>query len=211
MNSPLSEHDPEVVAAALRRHDATILAMATPEFTRKRNRLPRSCYVGQQWYFITACAGARQSPFSNRVLVRSILDLLQAQCSVCIFDVYAYCFMPDHLHVELAGLSASSDAIKLLHNFKGIATSKARALGVRGLWEKGFYDHILRSGDNHNAVAWYIFNNPVRKGFVKDPRDWPYSGSWMFDWKKAVAPPDPYVPPWRSGGFTPPSGFTVAR
>jgi hypothetical protein len=105
--------------------------------------------------------------------------------------------LPNHLHLELVGLSATSDAIKLLHNFKGIATSRVRALGVRNLWEKGFYDHILRGDDDNNAVAWYIFNNPVRKGLVKDPRDWPYSGSWMFDWKKAVAPVDAYVPPWK--------------
>jgi len=171
--------------------------MRTADFTRKRNRLPRSCYLGQQWYFITACTGAGQPRFSRSQSVGALLDLLRAQCTSCSFNVYAYCFMPDHLHLELVGLSANSDAISLLHDFKGGATSQARALGVRNLWEKGFYDHILRDDDDHNAVAWYIFNNPVRKGFVKDPRDWPYSGSWMFDWKKAVAPVEPYRPPWK--------------
>ncbi len=171
--------------------------MASLGFIRKRNRLPRSCYRGQQWYFITACAGAGRPAFSSGQLVRVLLDLLREQCSICSFDVYAYCFMPDHLHLELVGLSGSSDAIMLLHDFKGIATSQARALDVRNLWEKGFHDHILRDDDDHNAVAWYIFNNPVRKGLVKDPRDWPYSGSWMFDWKKALAPIEQYNPPWK--------------
>jgi putative transposase len=105
--------------------------------------------------------------------------------------------MPNHVHLELVGLSDKSDAILLLHDFKGNATSQARALGIRNLWEKGFYDHIMRDEDEPNAVAWYIFNNPVRKGLVKDPRDWPYSGSWMFDWKKAVAPIEHYNPPWK--------------
>ena len=171
--------------------------MASPGFIRKRNRLPRSCYIGQQWYFITACAGSGTATLSDGELVRSLLRLLRELCSVHSFDIYAYCFMPDHVHLEPVGLSESSDAIKLLHDFKGVATSHARALGVRNLWEKGFYDHILREDDDHNAVAWYIFNNPVRKGLVRDPRDWPYSGSWMFDWKKAMAPIKPYVPPWK--------------
>lgn len=105
--------------------------------------------------------------------------------------------MPDHLHLELVGLSNKSDAIKLLHDFKGTATAQARRLGVRKLWERGFYDHILREEDHHDAVAWYIFNNPARKGLVQDARDWQYSGSWMFDWGKAVAPIKPYVPPWK--------------
>ncbi len=171
--------------------------MAALGFIRKRNRLPGSYYIGQRWYFITACTGAGRPHFPRGQLMRVLLDLLRKQCSICLFDVYAYCFMPDHLHLELVGLSGSSDAIMLLHDFKGIATSEARAMDVRNLWEKGFHDHILRDDDDHNAVAWYIFNNPVRKGLVKDPRDWPYSGSWMFDWKRPVAPLSGYVPPWK--------------
>jgi len=126
-----------------------------------------------------------------------LLDLLRAQCSSCSFNVYAYCFMTNHLHLELASLSDNSDAILLLPDFKGSATSQARAIGVRNLWEKGFYDHILTDDDDHDAVAWYIFNNPVRKCLVNDPRDWPYSGSWMFDWKKALRPIEEFNPPWK--------------
>ena len=171
--------------------------MPVPYFVRKKNRLPRSCYSGHQWYFITACTEAGRPHFSRGQLVEVLLDLLRAQCSSYSFNVYAYCFMPNHLHLELAGLSDNSDAILLLHDFKGIATSQARAVGVRNLWEKGFYDHILTEDDDHDAVAWYIFNNPVRKGLVNDPRDWPYSGSWMFDWKKALRPIQEYNPPWK--------------
>jgi putative transposase len=171
--------------------------MTAPRFIRKRNRLQRSCYVGQNWYFITACTEKRRPLFSRGQLVEMLLDILRAKCSSCSFNVYAYCFMPDHLHLELVGLSDTSDMIELLRDFKGVATVQARDIGIRNLWEKSSHDHILRDGDNHNAVAWYIFNNPARKGLVEDPRDWPYSGSWMFNWKKAVAPIKEYVPPWK--------------
>jgi putative transposase len=163
---------------------------------RKRNRLPRQSYVGRHWYFITICTEGRRPDLSNGPLVANLLDCLKQKCRVQRFGVYAYCFMPDHLHLELVGLSDSSSLGALLKGFKGGATSLGRSDGIRNLWEKGFYDHVLREGEEENAVAWYIFNNPVRKGLVKDPRDWPYSGSWMFDWKKAVTPPDPFVPPW---------------
>lgn len=112
-------------------------------------------------------------------------------------DVYAYCFMPDHLHLELVGLAEDSDLVKMMKEFKGEATSAGREAGIRNPWQKGFYDHVLREDDSPDAVAWYIFANPARKGLVKDPRDWPYSGSWMFDWRKAVAPPKEFVPPWK--------------
>ncbi|HEX5411711.1 MAG TPA: transposase [Terriglobia bacterium] len=171
--------------------------MSAPNFIRKPNRLPRASYLGQQWYFITLCSGSDGATFSHCALVELLLDVLREQCHACSFDLYAYCFMPDHVHLELSGQSDDSDAIRLLHDFKGTATARARGLGVRKLWERGFYDHILRENDDHNAVAWYIFNNPVRKGLVQDARDWPYSGSWSMDWKKAMAPINPYVPPWK--------------
>jgi putative transposase len=171
--------------------------MTAPRFIRKRNRLPRSRYVGQNWYFITACTEEHRPLLSRGQLVEMLLDILQVKCCSCSFNVYAYCFMPDHLHLELVGLSDASDMIELLRDFKGVATAQARDIGIRNLWEKSSHDHILRDDDNHDAVAWYIFNNPVRKGFVKDPRDWRYSGSWMFNWKKAVAPIKEYIPPWK--------------
>ncbi len=171
--------------------------MPASYFVRKWNRLPRSCCLGRQWYLITACTGLGHAHFANAQLVVFLLDLLRVQCSSYSFNIYAYCFMPNHVHLELAGLSDNSDAILFLHDFKGNATSQARTLGIRNLWEKGFYDHIMRDDDAPNALAWYIFNNPVRKGLVKDPRDWPYSGSWMFDWKKAVALIEQYNPPWK--------------
>jgi REP element-mobilizing transposase RayT len=76
-------------------------------------------------------------------------------------DVYAYCFMPDHLHLELVALTDDSDLIQMMKGFKGEGTSVGREAGTRNLWEKGFYDHILREDENAEAVAWYIFNNPV--------------------------------------------------
>jgi putative transposase len=158
--------------------------MTASPFVRKRNRLPRSWYVGQNWYFITVCTGERRPLFSRSQLVETLLDTLRRKCCSCSFDVYAYCFMPDHAHLELVGLSATSDLIVLLRDFKGMSTAQARVIGIGNLWEKSYYDHVLRGVDNHNAVAWYIFDNPVRKGLVKDPRDWPYSGSWMFNWKR---------------------------
>ena len=32
------------------------------------------------------------------------------------------------------------------------------------LWQKKFYDHILRRHESYDAVAWYIWMNPVRAG-----------------------------------------------
>jgi len=66
------------------------------------------------------------------------------------------------------------------------------------LWQKKFYDHILRETDNFDAVAGYIWMNPVRAGLCDDARDYPYSGSFTVDWKKGMRPVESWVPDWKS-------------
>lgn len=174
-------------------------------FRRKRNRLPPDAYIGQRWYFVTLNAEDRQQILAGERVVTLLLGTLRAACAEHFFDIYAYCFMPDHIHVEAVGLAAQSSLPEFIRAWKGTSTVPLRELDAswRGKpaatasLQKGYWDQILRPGDNPDAVAWYIFNNPVRKGLVRDPRQWPYSGSWMFDWKKAVAPPEEFVPPWK--------------
>lgn len=167
------------------------------DFHRKPNRLPQDFYLGRRIYFVTICTRERRSLFTHAGLVSLLLDVLRAECSAHSFGDYAFCFMPDHLHLELVGLSNESNLLAMLRDFKGRSAAQARAHGVVGLWQKGFYDHILRSGEELDAVAWYIFNNPVRAGLVEVMCEWPHSGSGMFDWKKLTAPAQGFVPPWK--------------
>jgi len=169
---------------------------ARPDFLRKRNRLDRRQYLGRQWYFVTVCAEGRKPIFAEDAVVGLLLRILRDKCTQHSFNVYTYCFMPDHVHLECVGTSPESDLIALIRNWKGVAQTELRRRGIHHLWQKGFYDHILRKGDDANRVAWYIFNNPIRKGLVADPRGWPYSGSWMFDWRTTPTPSEPWAPPW---------------
>ena len=166
-------------------------------FHRKRNRLPQNSYLGRQIYFVTICSEHRRSVFTHSGLVALLLDVLQTKCSVHSFNVYAFCFMPDHIHLVLLGVSDHSDLIALLRDFKGTSAARARVQGFVVLWQKGFYDHVLRSGEALDAVAWYIFNNPVRAGLTKEMGEWPYSGSGLIDWKKLTAPMREFLPPWK--------------
>lgn len=186
-----------------------------PDFYRKHNRLPRNCYIGRQWYFITVNAEGRRPIIANGNVVRDLLDTLRAACMSHMFDIYAYCFMPDHIHLEPVGLTPEADLIEFMRTWKGTSTVPLREVGLNDALQKGFYDHILRPDDREDAVAWYIFNNPVRRGLVNDLRQWPYSGSWMFDWKgqwhhskNSCHRSGGINPPLRRrGGFTPPLSF----
>lgn len=167
------------------------------EFIRKQNRLIRQAYLGRRWYFVTLCTAKRCPLLGNKDLVNMLLEILERVCALHKFEVYAYCFMPNHVHLEFTACSEGCDLSLLMRDFKGISATRARRLGIRGLWQKSFYDHVLREGENEKAVAWYIFNNPVRKGLVQDPLDWTFSGSWVFDWKTLLTRQRGFIANWR--------------
>ncbi len=47
------------------------------------------------------------------------------------------------------------------------------------LWHISYYDHILRKEESIEGVTSYILENPVRKGFVSDYREYPFSRSFL--------------------------------
>jgi hypothetical protein len=58
--------------------------------------------------------------------------------------------------------------------------------GSRLVWQPGLYDRVLREDESTIIVAKYILENPVRKGLVKEPREYPYSGSSEWTWEQML-------------------------
>ena len=46
------------------------------------------------------------------------------------------------------------------------------------LWQRGYFEHVLRDDEDTIGVARYIIENPVRAGLVTNPLDYPYLGSF---------------------------------
>ncbi|MGC1107531.1 MAG: transposase [Candidatus Acidiferrales bacterium] len=165
-------------------------------FIRKRNRLPANVYQGPHSYFLTLCCHERQKLFLNAALVQALLDLLGNACAAHSFEICAYCFMPDHFHVLLTSHDLSANLPSLVRAFKGVAAARARQSGIANLWQKGFYDHVIRATDSLPRVTEYILTNPVRAGLANTPTEWPFSGPPGVIGKTPISGP-PYVPPWK--------------
>jgi putative transposase len=166
-------------------------------FARKNIRLPAENYVGRRRFFITLCCTRRrkflaQSPFAAR-----IIEILRATAVHHKVAVYTYCLMPDHLHALVIGLEPSSNLQIFVMDFKRKATAGFRRSSSGPLWQKKFYDYILRSNDSNDRVAAYIWMNPVRKGLCVNPQDYPFSGSFGSAWKPSLDPTDPWIPSWK--------------
>jgi hypothetical protein len=52
-----------------------------------------------------------------------------------------------------------------------------KKIACRRIWQPGYFDDILRPHDNVWEYVRYIAMNPVEAGLVKDPRDYPFTGS----------------------------------
>ena len=85
--------------------------------------------------------------------------------------------MPDHIHllVSLGEWATPGDYVR---DIKGkLSAFLRKRFNVRNIWQKGFYDHVIRKDEDLNSTAEYILNNPVRSGRVDNWRNYPWCGS----------------------------------
>ena len=167
------------------------------ELERRRIRLPQPYYMGFRSYFVTICARDRKRLFAIPGVVESLLPVLLDQSGRFVFDVNAYCFMPDHCHLLVTGKTAYANLSAMIRGFKGTSAKSLRLLGIFDAWQKGFYEHTLRSSEDCSSAMAYIFENPVRAGLAKDVYAWPFSGSFVLEWREFQPPVSKFVPPYK--------------
>jgi REP element-mobilizing transposase RayT len=91
--------------------------------------------------------------------------------------VFAYCLMPDHAHL-LLGSTQSSSVVAFVGAWKSKCYHARRQMGdADQLWQRSFFDHALRKGENVLRTAEYILANPFRAGLVARVDEYPLSGS----------------------------------
>lgn len=150
------------------------------EIKRTRIRIKDFRYTGSYAYFITICAFDKQTYFTDNDVINSLLRDLKEEADRFRFSIYAYCFMPDHLHLLLIG-DEESDLIKFIKIFKQKTGYYFKRHFGKPLWQRSFFDHVIRKREYIIDVAGYIFDNPVRKEMVDDFRKYPYLGSFVMD------------------------------
>ena len=63
---------------------------------------------------------------------------------------------------------------KALPRLEKISASRQQR-GERGIWQRRFWEHLIRDEADFKAHMDYIHINPVKHGLVKCVVDWPYS------------------------------------
>ena len=146
----------------------------------KRPRLKGFPYQGQYAYFVTVGTSNKRPFFSDSETVKVVSGVIRVVAAQCGFLVYVYCFMPDHLHLLFSGSTEASLA-RFVKIFKQKSGFYFRQMYQQKLWQPSYWDHVLRAEESLEQVARYIFENPVRKGLVNSFKEYPFSGSMIFD------------------------------
>lgn len=102
------------------------------------------------------------------------------------FHIDAVVILPEHLHCVWTLPEGDADFSMRWRLIKG---EFSRALpsegekrsasrmkhGERGVWQRRFWEHVIRDDRDYAKHVEYVHFNPVKHGLVKRPIDWPHS------------------------------------
>lgn len=160
----------------------------------------RAKVEGATYFFTVNCAQRRE----NRLLTDHIEALRQAFRQVKAahpFKIEAIVILPEHLHciwslpyydadyqtrwaLIKAGFSRMIPVV-------GERRSESRRVrGERGIWQRRFWEHLIRDNQDLEQHVDYIHWNPIKHGWVRRVKDWPHSsfhtyverGFYPIDW-----------------------------
>jgi putative transposase len=177
--------------------------MNPDECSSRLKRLTR-LFINHPLYFVTVCTEGRKSILANPKIHESFRKYCQAGLGRGVF-VGKYVLMPDHLHLfvafgdeyewsvkehrQIRQAGTGEDAVAAVYDrrlsllsiwMKSLKNSLSKTLREMNLpaphWQKGFFDHIMRSEESYSQKWQYVAENPVRKRLVAKMDDWPYQG-----------------------------------
>jgi len=134
----------------------------------KNLRRGRASLPGQIYHITTVTLG-REPVFSDLRNARLLITSLHQAQIRDEASTLAFVVMPDHLH-WLMQLGEGQSLSRVVRTVKAVTSHK---LG-KGIWQKGFHDHALRSDEDLVDVARYIVANPLRAGLVERLGDYPH-------------------------------------
>jgi putative transposase len=144
----------------------------------------RAWYPGGT-YFFTVNLLQRQG---NNLLTRHIdllRDVVKSVRHRHPFKIHGWVVLPEHLHcvIELPPGDADyatrwrlikMEFSKALPRTEKLSATRIRR-GERGIWQRRYWEHLIRDERDYLAHIDYVHINPVKHGLVKCVADWPYS------------------------------------
>ena len=157
---------------------------------RRSIRLKGWDYASEGLYFVTICTHNRQNLFANPKLYEIATQAWeyipqQEHAQHVVLDESI--LMSDHIH-GIIGLTTPEDALHdfttlppgsvgaIVGNYKMLVAKRVKAMLKMGgtdfrVWQRGYYERIIRNERELNAIRQYIQENPIRHAEKRDNLD----------------------------------------
>jgi len=140
----------------------------------------RRLFLSGRVFFVT-CNLHHRRPFMKNADFQALADAVAGVRKRRNFLLTAYAFMPDHWHALI--FPAENDTLPRLMNALKVASAQAynRLHKTAGpLWQCRYYDRAVRTVKEYRDAIRYMHFNPVTKGLVQKPGEWPWSSFRSF-------------------------------
>lgn len=140
---------------------------------RKPNRLKNYDYSSQGAYFITICTLDRKCILSH-IVGGDALIAPQTNLTRCgeiarkniesMPGIDKYVIMPNHIHLLIAidgPMKASAPTISVPNLIRSFKVLVSKEIG-QSIWQRSFYDHIIRDEEDYLNHLRYIEDNPAK-------------------------------------------------
>jgi len=134
----------------------------------ERNRLARLSSARIEQYLDKGSGACKlRNPALAKVVSEALLHFNERR-----YRLFAWCVMPNHVHVVVRLFPGYSLAA-VLHSWKSYTAKRATdVIGIAGgIWQREYYDHLLRSEAEFERAVRYVVENPVKAGL----RNWPWA------------------------------------
>lgn len=165
--------------------DASVIELARQDFEQFK----------RDWFirFESLLDGMKHGPtWLAKPEIREIVAKTVHENAGSDYRLFAFCVMPNHVHLVLKPLISESDLEldreasrttfltprktlpEIMKSIKGASARKANLVLGRsgGFWEKESYDRYIRDDEHLFRAIRYTVRNPVKAGLVRDWKSW---------------------------------------
>ena len=156
----------------------------------------RATVPGATCFFTVTLRDRRSSILVEQIA--AFREALQTARRARPFRIDAMAVLPDHIHAVWTLPPDDQDYSGRWRLIKAGFTRAMRERGVPlhadrrgeyGLWQRRFWEHLIRDDTDFARHVDYIHFNPVRHGLVERPVDWPWTSLHRYI-RQGIVPPD---------------------
>ncbi|MEM7019792.1 MAG: transposase [Pseudomonadota bacterium] len=139
--------------------------------------------LGGSYFFTVNLANRRQKLLTQNIdiLRKGFRKVRKAHP----FHIDAIVILPDHLHCIWTLSEGDDDYSMRWRQIKSAFSSELPGVEKRsdsrvkkrerGIWQRRFWEHLIRGDKEYARLVDYIHFNPVKHGHAETPGAWPYS------------------------------------